>query len=254
MWPVGCYCGSDEQRIGAQDLWGAAVHFERPTFFVFTERGFESRRICSSFLAFLPGIGCVTIVKIIQNPPFKSFNCCISLAFSTSPKWRTSSFVTPKAMKILTCEDPLTETIIHRPQLVEQLVQTAMTGMGVLNAKCIYQQWPWPQVNVICRTCEVFPLNTESKILVWLVPWWNTHWLYVYIYIHNRGKLSALHLRHDVSSASFTRHSMAKVIYARLFDWLVWRINESDWTSQVFCIQGWQFSSLRGSTCACWKH
>ena len=26
--------------------------------FVFTERGFESRRICSSFLAFLPGIGC----------------------------------------------------------------------------------------------------------------------------------------------------------------------------------------------------
>lgn len=40
-------------------------------------------------------------------------------------------------MKILTCEDPLTETIIHRPQLVEQLVQTAMTGMGVLNAKCI---------------------------------------------------------------------------------------------------------------------
>jgi hypothetical protein len=33
--------------------------------------------------------------------------------------------------------------------------------------------------------------------------------------------------RHDVSSASFTRHSMAKVVYARLFDWLVWRINES---------------------------
>ncbi|CAE7528777.1 rtcb [Symbiodinium necroappetens] len=31
----------------------------------------------------------------------------------------------------------------------------------------------------------------------------------------------------DAASASFTRHSMAKVIYARLFDWLVWRINES---------------------------
>ena len=34
-------------------------------------------------------------------------------------------------------------------------------------------------------------------------------------------------LRQDAASASFTRHSMAKVIYARLFDWLVWRINES---------------------------
>lgn len=36
-----------------------------------------------------------------------------------------------------------------------------------------------------------------------------------------------IHRPHDVSSASFTRHSMAKVVYARLFDWLVWRINES---------------------------
>ncbi|CAJ1423783.1 unnamed protein product, partial [Effrenium voratum] len=36
-----------------------------------------------------------------------------------------------------------------------------------------------------------------------------------------------IHMPHDVSSASFTRHSMAKVVYARLFDWLVWRINES---------------------------
>lgn len=32
---------------------------------------------------------------------------------------------------------------------------------------------------------------------------------------------------HNLESASFTRHSMAKVVYTRLFDWLVWRINES---------------------------
>eukprot|EP00930_Biecheleria_cincta_P069554 TRINITY_DN57282_c0_g1_i1.p1 TRINITY_DN57282_c0_g1~~TRINITY_DN57282_c0_g1_i1.p1 ORF type:complete len:1652 (+),score=454.86 TRINITY_DN57282_c0_g1_i1:128-5083(+) len=36
-----------------------------------------------------------------------------------------------------------------------------------------------------------------------------------------------IHMPHDTSSASLTRHSMAKVVYARLFDWLVWRINES---------------------------
>jgi len=36
-----------------------------------------------------------------------------------------------------------------------------------------------------------------------------------------------IHRPHDLKSASFTRHSMAKVVYARLFDWLVWRINES---------------------------
>ncbi|CAE7225641.1 rtcb [Symbiodinium sp. CCMP2592] len=36
-----------------------------------------------------------------------------------------------------------------------------------------------------------------------------------------------IHMPQDAASASFTRHSMAKVIYTRLFDWLVWRINES---------------------------
>ncbi|CAE8729512.1 unnamed protein product, partial [Polarella glacialis] len=36
-----------------------------------------------------------------------------------------------------------------------------------------------------------------------------------------------IHMPHDVNSASFTRHSLAKVVYAKLFDWLVWRINES---------------------------
>lgn len=32
---------------------------------------------------------------------------------------------------------------------------------------------------------------------------------------------------HDATSSSNTRHSMAKVAYSRLFDWLVWRINQS---------------------------
>ena len=75
--------------------------------------------------------------------------------------------------------------------------------------------------------------DSDPSVVSSVMKQWNTHQI-------SHGKLSALHLRHDVSSASFTRHSMAKVIYARLFDWLVWRINESDWTSQVLCIQGWQ--------------
>jgi len=32
---------------------------------------------------------------------------------------------------------------------------------------------------------------------------------------------------HDPQSSSHTRHSMSKVVYTRLFDWLVWRINQS---------------------------
>merc|ERR1719410_1336782 len=32
---------------------------------------------------------------------------------------------------------------------------------------------------------------------------------------------------HDPQSSSHTRHSMSKVMYTRLFDWLVWRINQS---------------------------
>jgi len=36
-----------------------------------------------------------------------------------------------------------------------------------------------------------------------------------------------IHMPHDLGSASHTRHSMAKVAFARLFDWLVWRINQS---------------------------
>ena len=51
--------------------------------------------------------------------------------------------------------------------------------------------------------------------------------------------------RHDVSSASFTRHSMAKVVYARLFDWLVWRINESHLTSfQALVGAAWMLVQL----------
>merc|ERR1719248_11782 len=36
-----------------------------------------------------------------------------------------------------------------------------------------------------------------------------------------------IHRPQTVENARQTRHSMAKVAYGRLFDWLVWRVNQS---------------------------
>mmetsp|Transcript_65426 Transcript_65426/g.156435 ORF Transcript_65426/g.156435 Transcript_65426/m.156435 type:complete len:1692 (-) Transcript_65426:12-5087(-) len=45
--------------------------------------------------------------------------------------------------------------------------------------------------------------------------------------LEDRLTKKVIHMPQDEKSAAYTRHSMAKVAYARLFDWLVWRINQS---------------------------
>eukprot|EP00397_Hematodinium_sp_SG-2012_P001741 GEMP01001746.1.p1 GENE.GEMP01001746.1~~GEMP01001746.1.p1 ORF type:complete len:1288 (+),score=365.72 GEMP01001746.1:72-3866(+) len=42
-----------------------------------------------------------------------------------------------------------------------------------------------------------------------------------------------IRMARNVQSASYTRHSLAKVVYARLFEWLVWRINRATYGSGV---------------------
>lgn len=51
--------------------------------------------------------------------------------------------------------------------------------------------------------------------------------IYTYKTLEDPFTKKIIDMDQDVMGASNTRHSMAKVAYSRLFDWLVWRINQS---------------------------
>ena len=45
--------------------------------------------------------------------------------------------------------------------------------------------------------------------------------------LEDRLTKKKIHMSQDTQAESYARHSFAKAVDARLFDWLVWRINES---------------------------